>query len=159
MVYCACKHIIQSLLLLVQFWTPSPVTQRWGEKGPGSFVCACSRQTNRNAHYVNMFVSPRNTKTGTKIIPARFKQKCRRTKLRRRKKHVKPGLENCKVCGITTLKNARAVISKPIVTHTTSTCLFHHEIQKLARKLFQHASRKNVGERSYDAEKNMSNQA
>ena len=113
MVYCACKHIIQSLLLLVQFWTPSPVTQRWGEKGPGSFLCACSRQTNRNAHYVNMFVSPRNTKTGTKIIPSRFKEKCRRTKLRRRKKHVKPGLENCKVCGITTLKNARAVISNP----------------------------------------------
>ena len=43
--------------------------------------------------------------------------------------------------------------AKPIVAHTTSTCLFHREIQKLARKLFQHASGKNVGERSYDAEK------
>ena len=34
---------IAATLLIVQFWTPSPVTQRWGEKGPGSFVCACSR--------------------------------------------------------------------------------------------------------------------
>ena len=29
------------------------------------------------------------------------------------KKHVKPSLENCKVCGITTQINARAVISNP----------------------------------------------
>jgi len=38
--------------------------------------------------------------------------------------------------------------------------LFRREIQKLARKLLQllHATGKNVGERSYDAEKNMSNQ-
>ena len=43
--------------------------------------------------------------------------------------------------------------AKPIVAHTTSTCLFNREIQKLARKLFQHASGKNVGERSYDGEK------
>ena len=28
---------------LVQFWTLSPLTQRRGEKGPGSFVCACLR--------------------------------------------------------------------------------------------------------------------
>ena len=32
-------------------------------------------------------------------------------------------------------------------------CLFHREILKLARKLFQHAAGKNVGEPSYDAEK------
>ena len=43
--------------------------------------------------------------------------------------------------------------AKPIVAHTKSTCLFHLEIQKLVQKLFQHASGKNVGERSYDAEK------
>ena len=72
---------------LVQFWTPSPVTQRRGERV----------QDHSSAH-------------------------------------------------------ARA---KPIVAHITSTCLFHREIQKLARKLFQllHAAGKNVGERSYDAEK------
>ena len=29
------------------------------------------------------------------------------------KKHVKPSLENCKFCGITTQINARAVISNP----------------------------------------------
>ena len=29
------------------------------------------------------------------------------------KKHVKPSSENCKVCGITTQINARAVISNP----------------------------------------------
>ena len=29
------------------------------------------------------------------------------------KKHVKPSLENCKVCGITTQINAKAVISNP----------------------------------------------
>ena len=29
------------------------------------------------------------------------------------KKHVKPSLENCKVCGITTQINSRAVISNP----------------------------------------------
>ena len=40
--------------------------------------------------------------------------------------------------------------AKPSVA---STCLFHREIQKQARKLFQHAAGKNVGERSYDAEK------
>ena len=28
-------------------------------------------------------------------------------------KHVEPSLENCKVCGITTQRNARAVISNP----------------------------------------------
>ena len=38
-------------------------------------------------------------------------------------------------------------------------CLFIPPLQALARKLFQHASGKNVGERSYDAEKNMSNRA
>ena len=70
---------------LVHFWTPSPITQRRGEKG----------QDHLSAH-------------------------------------------------------ARA---KPIVAHTTSTWLFYREIQKLGRKLFQHASGKNVGERSYDAEK------
>ena len=43
--------------------------------------------------------------------------------------------------------------AKPIVAPITSTCLFRREIQKLARKLFQHAAGKNVGERSYDAEK------
>ena len=32
-------------------------------------------------------------------------------------------------------------------------CLFIPPLQALARKLFQHASGKNVGERSYDAEK------
>ena len=47
--------------------------------------------------------------------------------------------------------------AKPIVGHNTSTCFFHREIQKLARKLFQHAAGKNVGERSYDTE--MSNRA
>ena len=40
-----------------------------------------------------------------------------------------------------------------IVAHITSTCLFRRDIQKLARKLFQHAAGKNVGERSYDAER------
>ena len=59
--------------------------ESWGEKGPGSFLCACSRLTNHIAHYVNMFVSPRNPKTGAKIIPACFREKCRRSKLRRRK--------------------------------------------------------------------------
>ena len=43
--------------------------------------------------------------------------------------------------------------AKPIVAHVTSTCLIHCEIQKVARKLFQHAAGKNIGERSYDAEK------
>ena len=43
--------------------------------------------------------------------------------------------------------------AQPIVAHITPTCLFRREIQKLARKLFQHAAGKNVGERSYDAEK------
>ena len=38
--------------------------------------------------------------------------------------------------------------AKPIVAHIASTCLFRREIQKLARKLFQHAAEKNVGERS-----------
>ena len=71
--------------VLVQFWTPSPVTQRRGERV----------QDHLSAH-------------------------------------------------------ARA---EPIVAHITSTCLFRREIQKLARKLFQHAAGKNVGERSYDAEK------
>ena len=32
--------------------------------------------------------------------------------------------------------------AKPIVAHITSTCLFRREIQKLARKLFQHAAGK-----------------
>ena len=50
--------------------------------------------------------------------------------------------------------------AKPIVAHIMSIYLFHREIKKLARKLFQHAAGKNVGERSYDAEKTcMSNQA
>ena len=47
--------------------------------------------------------------------------------------------------------------AKPIVAYITSTCLFHCEIQKLAQKLFQHAAGKNVGERSYDAEKSLEN--
>ena len=75
----------RTLIILVQFWTPSPVTQCRGERV----------QDHLSAH-------------------------------------------------------ARA---KPIVAPITSTCLFRREIQKLARKLFQHAAGKNVGERSYDAEK------
>ena len=43
--------------------------------------------------------------------------------------------------------------AEPIVAPITSTCLFRSEIHKLARKLFQHAAGKNVGERSYGAEK------
>ena len=77
--------LYSTLSRIVQFWTPSPVTQRRGERV----------QDHLSAH-------------------------------------------------------ARA---KPIVAHTTSTCLFRREIQKLAQKLFQHAAGKNVGERSYDAEK------
>ena len=78
---------VQAKNFLVLFWTPSPVTQRRGERV----------QDHLSAH-------------------------------------------------------ARA---KPIVAHITSTCLFHREIQKLAREFFRllHSAGKNVGERSYDAEK------
>ena len=39
--YCMTERIVKRDL--VQFWTSSPVTQRWGEKGSGSFACVCSR--------------------------------------------------------------------------------------------------------------------
>lgn len=47
------------------------------------------------------------------------------------------------------IAHARA---KPIVLYIT-TCLFHRGILKLARKLFQHAAGKIIGEPNYYAEK------
>ena len=60
-----------------------------------------------------MFVSPRNPKNWHENYSSTLQGKMFANEVTMPKKHVKPSLQNCKVCGITTQINARAVISNP----------------------------------------------
>ena len=99
---------------------PPLLSRNAGERGSRSFVSPTHARAKPSvavivAHITSTCLFRREIqKTGAKIIPARFREKCRPTKLRRQKKHVKPSLiKNCKVRGITTQINARTVISNP----------------------------------------------
>ena len=61
-----------------------------------------------------MFVLPRNPKNWSENYSSTLQRKMSANEVTTPKKHVKPSLESCcKVCGITTRINARAVISNP----------------------------------------------
>ena len=96
-------------MFLVQFWTPSPVTQRRGERVQ-DHLSAHARAKPIVAHITSTCLIHRRENYSSSYT---LQGKMSANEVTTPKKHVKPSLENCKVCGITTQINPRAVISNP----------------------------------------------
>ena len=87
---------ISFMSFLVQFWTPS-LSRNAGERRVQDHLSAHARAKPIVAHITSYVCFTREIQ---KLAPQLFqhtaREKCRRTKLRRRKNmHVKPSLENC----------------------------------------------------------------
>ena len=99
---------------LVQFWTPSPVTQRRAGREGSRIICLRMLALNQLQRTLRQYVCfTAKSKNWRENYSSTLQGKMSANEVTTPKKHVKPSLENCKVCGITTQINARAVISNP----------------------------------------------